>query len=461
MTTRDQARRATNEIRPDRPDPETSSAGPGLPDRLLAARERKGVDLYRAERDTKIRARYLGALERGEYRELPGDVYVKGFLRNYALYLGLDPEDVLGQWRRERGDRSAPAPALEVRRPLTAPPRGLAFSPSIVVAALMTAGVIAFGFYMALQLLRFAKPPSLSVTQPATALVDASETDATYILEGTSTPGASISVATPGRDQPYRAVAAADGTWSVQVDLRRGRNQFDITAVDPETGKVTNTPREVVITVPFLAVQAPTLTVSQPTDGTTFQNGAIPIEGTTTSATKVVVSASWLGPVPGQSAASTAAPSAKPAPTPAPPSPITVKPAADGSFSAPLELTAGRWAVTITASSDQGKAAAITRTVTVAYKGVNLVVTIKGGSAWLKVWLDGTIAPAITAAGQVFRDGQTVSFTASHTIEVRTGSSGVTFFTLNGTSLGALGQPGVPETWLFAPPNPPTKTQRT
>ena len=75
--------------------------GPSLPDRLVAARERKGVDLYRAERDTKIRARYLAALERGDYRELPGSVYTKGFLRNYAVYLGLDPEDVLRQWRRE------------------------------------------------------------------------------------------------------------------------------------------------------------------------------------------------------------------------------------------------------------------------------------------------------------------------------------------------------------------------
>ena len=35
-----------------------------LPERLLTARERKGVDLFRAERDTKIRARYLAALER-------------------------------------------------------------------------------------------------------------------------------------------------------------------------------------------------------------------------------------------------------------------------------------------------------------------------------------------------------------------------------------------------------------
>ena len=78
--------------------------GPTLPERLVAAREHKGVDLYRAERDTKIRARYLAALEPGDYGELPGAVYTKGFLRNYALYLGLDPDEIVGQWRHEHGD---------------------------------------------------------------------------------------------------------------------------------------------------------------------------------------------------------------------------------------------------------------------------------------------------------------------------------------------------------------------
>ena len=92
----------------------TAEPAPTLPERLYAARERKGVDLYRAERDTKIRARYLGALERGDYRELPGAVYTKGFLRNYALYLGLDPDEVLVQWRRERGDGKEQPPAIVV-----------------------------------------------------------------------------------------------------------------------------------------------------------------------------------------------------------------------------------------------------------------------------------------------------------------------------------------------------------
>src|SRR5690348_18345054 len=89
MTAREQLKRA---VRVDRSDTDRAPADPepSLPERLYAARERKGVDLYRAERDTKIRARYLAALERGEYGELQGDVYTKGFLRNYATYLGLE-----------------------------------------------------------------------------------------------------------------------------------------------------------------------------------------------------------------------------------------------------------------------------------------------------------------------------------------------------------------------------------
>src|SRR5512143_2144396 len=153
MTTRDHARRGTADRL------ELTSAGPALPERLAAARERKGVDLGRAERDTKIRARYLSALERGDYRELPGAVYTKGFLRNYAIYLGLDPEDVLRQWRRERGDQVGPEPVIVPPRPLEAPSRPLNFSPSVVVAALLTAGVVLFFISLSAQLLRYSKPP--------------------------------------------------------------------------------------------------------------------------------------------------------------------------------------------------------------------------------------------------------------------------------------------------------------
>lgn len=470
MATRDEARRTRVEDRAGRKAADRGTLQPdltpALPDRLVAARERKGVDLLRAERDTKIRARYLAALERGDYRELPGAVYTKGFLRNYAVYLGLDPEDVLRQWRRERGDQVPSEPVVVAPKTIIEAPRPLTFSPSVVVAALLTAGVVVFGVYLAVQLLRFAKPPTLEVTNPATAVYDASETATSFRIAGIATAGATVTVAVPGRSQPYRVSALSDGSWSVEVELRRGQNKFDINAVDPETGKPTETPRQIVINVPYLVIQAPTLTVSQPQDGTTFENGAIPVEGQTTNATTVVVRALLLGPPDGSSPAPTVAPTVTPgagpstSPSPGEPGGVTVEVADDGTFSTPLELTEGRWSITITATSAEGKTASLTRTVTVAYKGVNLVVAIEGGNAWLKVWVDGALDPSIPQSGKVFRAGQTLTFSGTTSVEVRTGSSGFTRFTLNGVPLGALGRPGVPETWLFQPPAPPQLTQR-
>jgi cytoskeletal protein RodZ len=263
MTTRGQIKRAVGIDRSEAGRGVTADPAPTLPERLYAARERKGVDLYRAERDTKIRARYLGALERGDYKDLPGAVYTKGFLRNYALYLGLDPDEVLDQWRRERGGGKEGPVTIVAPRPIAAPRKGLSFSPSLVVFALLTVIIVAFGVYLGVQVLRFNKPPTIAVTQPATAVIDVDDTTTTYTLQGLTVPGATVSVVTPGRD-PYQVTATSDGRWAVPVDLRRGRNQFDVSAVDPDTGKKSDETVHLFITVPFLVIEAPTLTVDQP-----------------------------------------------------------------------------------------------------------------------------------------------------------------------------------------------------
>ena len=466
MTTRDHARRAAQRFGAgDRQD--AVDAGPGLPDRLTAARERKGVDLVRAERDTKIRIRYLSALESGDYRDLPGAVYTKGFLRNYAIYLGLDPDDVLRQWRRERGDQIGPEPVIVPPRPLEEPSRPLNFSPSVVVAALLTAGVVLFFIYLSAQLLRYSRPPEIAVTSPAVAVFEVTESTTKYRLAGTSTAGATVEIARAGQPQPIRVTVLNDGSWSQEVDLRRGQNRFDIRAVNPETDKVSEVTRQIIITVPFLEIQAPTLVITHPAEGATYGNGAIAVEGTTTNAETVTVTTTFLGtaeapvapPTPAPPAPSLA-PGATPGPTPGAPPGTTIDVADDGSFSLPpLDLTAGRWSITVTATSAEGKTASLTRQITVAFQGVTLVVNIRGGPAWIKVWIDGRLEGP--QSGRVFEAGRTLTFTGTTSVEVRTGSSGSTHFTLNGVRIGSLGRSGVPETWLFAPPADPARTQRT
>ena len=453
MTTRDEARRGTKEMRSGqdeaRPNP-ADDASPSLPERLYAARERKGVDLYRAERDTKIRSRYLAALERGDYKELPGAVYTKGFLRNYALFLGLDPDEILVQWRRERGDGAPAQPVISVPRPIAPPRRGLTFSPGVVVAALLTVVVLLVGAYLAVQILRYNKPPTISVTTPAVATITVDEGTASYVLKGTTIPGGTVTVEAAGGSR--QASADSTGAWSVEVDLRRGKNQFKIDATDPETGKHPDQTAQVVITVPFAQIEAPLLTVDQPADGITLENGAIPVQGTATNATSVSVSATYDGAVPGSAGSAGASP-------PPAPAAVDVPVADDGTFNTPLQLTTGRWSIVVTATGASGKTTSPTHHVTVAFKGVNLVVAIKGSPAWIKVWVDGKLS-TLTGAGKTYQPGKSVAFTGTTSVEVRTGSSGATYFTLNGAALGALGKRGVPEVWLFQPPDAPKKTQR-
>ncbi len=183
-------------------------------------------------------------------------------------------------------------------------------------------------------------------------------------------------------------------TWAAAVDLRRGRNQFDVTSLDPETGKRSEGIVSVFITVPFLEIEAPKLAVDQPADGASFENGAIPVAGTATNAATVVVSATYVGPSgPRPAAARRHRPH-----RPLPPS-VTAKVGEDGTYSTPYELTAGKWTITVTASGPEGKTAALSRNVMVGYKGVNLVVAAKGGRAWVKVWVDGKLDPSVGAAG--------------------------------------------------------------
>jgi hypothetical protein len=75
-------------------------------DILKEARKGKDLTFNKIEEDTKIRAKFLQALEQGEYDKIPGEVYVKGFLRNYATYLGLDPMVMLEKYRQEQSGES-------------------------------------------------------------------------------------------------------------------------------------------------------------------------------------------------------------------------------------------------------------------------------------------------------------------------------------------------------------------
>jgi helix-turn-helix protein len=85
---------------------------------LREARMRARIDITEVEQATKIRAKYLRAMEDEEWGVLPGSAYVKGFLRTYGDYLGLDSRLLIEEFKR-RYERPS-----EAEVPALAPPRG-------------------------------------------------------------------------------------------------------------------------------------------------------------------------------------------------------------------------------------------------------------------------------------------------------------------------------------------------
>src|SRR4051812_32490831 len=65
---------------------------------LRKARTERGVELSEVERATKIRAKFLQAMEEDRWEALPAPVYARGFLDIYGRYLGLDPKALLDQY---------------------------------------------------------------------------------------------------------------------------------------------------------------------------------------------------------------------------------------------------------------------------------------------------------------------------------------------------------------------------
>ena len=61
---------------------------------LRERREARGISLIEAEKDLKIRKKYLQALEEGNLDVIPGKTYIIGYLRNYSKYLGIDEENI-------------------------------------------------------------------------------------------------------------------------------------------------------------------------------------------------------------------------------------------------------------------------------------------------------------------------------------------------------------------------------
>ncbi|MDA8228111.1 MAG: DUF4115 domain-containing protein [Desulfitobacterium hafniense] len=171
---------------------------------LHEAREGKGWSLQYAEEITKIRVRYLQAMEEENYAILPGVAYIKGFLRTYSKHLGLNPEEILEMYRSSVIPEAAPtieAPLKPIKsRPLWLRP---------TIATLM--GVLALTIVIGVAHFSGQEKPMVTNYSPAPLPTEPKEEAA---KEPAKEPATNNQATQPIQNNPANVVAApveADG----------------------------------------------------------------------------------------------------------------------------------------------------------------------------------------------------------------------------------------------------------
>jgi cytoskeletal protein RodZ len=192
--------------------------------RLREARERLGLTLEEVERSTRIRVHHLEAIERGELDSLPSPVQARGFLRNYAEFLGLEPGDVMLQYAEglhKRKTRPRPT-AQEARQGTVSVARpGLLrwLSADMLVAALVTVVVIAVLIWGGGRVMAAMRESSLN-SQAASGFLIPSQTPS---LIPTVSPALASDLSTPSPTLPGQVATTGGLSFIAQageVDLR-------------------------------------------------------------------------------------------------------------------------------------------------------------------------------------------------------------------------------------------------
>lgn len=413
---------------------------------LRAAREAKGVDLRRVERDTKIRERYLLALESGDYRDLPGSVYTRGFLRNYASYLGLDSEYLVDLYRLETSTTVERPRMPTSPRPIgAARSRSFVITPGLVVAALLTIGVGAFVAYLGWELINFARTPELRITDPATNV--SAYTELTMVVRGITAPNARVTVDNL-RENP--SVEADDeGRFEVTVELVPGSNVIELVARDPVTNRDSEPEQRTVVVVGEVAATASpaaALSLVAPAPDAS-QASPVRVEGTA-SAGPVEVDATLVSAAAPNFAIAGAGGQAVTVPEaePQPPQPLTLEPDATGMFGGELALPPGTWQLSVSAPG----AETIARQVVVTPPtGLGGQLRVNEADSYLEVEQDGT--PLAELSGGIATAGTEIPLTASEELRVLAGNAVAVHLTINGISLGAMGGDGEVVEWRITP----------
>lgn len=190
-----------------------------LGDILRAARQKKEINLDQAEEETKVRVKYLRALEEGRYEALPGNVYALGFLNQYLDFLELDKAELTRRFKTERGEAVVHG-RLIPRRRMREP--WFFLSQKMMIGLAVGLVILVFLGYIIYNVRAITMAPNLIIASPSSEQV--LKTDTVNII-GKTDPGVTLLI------NNQTISLDGNGNFNQDVKLNPGLNTFEIRAL--------------------------------------------------------------------------------------------------------------------------------------------------------------------------------------------------------------------------------------
>lgn len=209
-----------------------------LGEKIAKKRVALGFDIKDAERATKIRAKYLTMIEESSWDKLPPDVYVYGFLKNYANFLKLDPEKVIKLYMKERGlkekIKKVKSQEEKIQPKKLKRPRIIITPKRIAIFAVILGALTILG-YIGWQVSILAAPPKLEVRSPGDNI---QVEEGSVVVEGKTDAGADVFI------NDVAIGVDPDGNFKEKISLQDGVNLIKVTTKN-KLGKTAQTSRTV------------------------------------------------------------------------------------------------------------------------------------------------------------------------------------------------------------------------
>lgn len=208
-----------NEFRPTK----ILSASEIVAEQLCQRRQEKNLKLKDIAKKLNIKYEYLEALEKGEYNKLPAGVYGKNFLREYAIYLGLDYKKLVKELAADRNINEAGG-GKEIFSQQIVKKYNFLVIPKIIRSFVIVIIVLAFFTYLGFCLKRIISPPLVDIIEPPDNLV----TDNNFVIVlGKTEPEAQVTI--NGELIPL-SQDEKESFFTKRVNLKAGLNTITVIA---------------------------------------------------------------------------------------------------------------------------------------------------------------------------------------------------------------------------------------